>query len=112
MRSRACPSFKVFSSPARLPQVLFINTILKLLWPHLSPAIHKMAMEQAKVPLEDVCKKVGRWADQASNRGGCCFANRWGGWAGLASGDASPLVATLTPPQMSMQRVLVEVGCY
>lgn len=58
MRSRACPSFKVFSSPARLPQVLFINTILKLLWPHLSPAIHKMAMEQAKVPLEDVCKKV------------------------------------------------------
>lgn len=39
-------------------RVLFINTILKLLWPHLSPAIHKMAMEQAKVPLEDVCKKA------------------------------------------------------
>lgn len=58
----------MLSSPAHLPQVLFINTILKLLWPHLSPAIHKMAMEQAKVPLEDVCKKVrlsapvGVWA--------------------------------------------------
>ncbi len=49
-----CPLFP----PVSLPQVLFINTILKLLWPHLSPAIHKMAMEQAKVPLEDVCKKV------------------------------------------------------
>ena len=40
--------------------MLFINTILKLLWPHLSPAIHKMATEQAKVPLEEVCK-TGGW---------------------------------------------------
>lgn len=38
-------------------RLLFINTILTSLWPHLSPAIHKMAMEQAKIPLEDVCKK-------------------------------------------------------
>jgi hypothetical protein len=44
--------------PPALPQVLFINTILGLLWPHLSPAIHKTVMQQAKAPLEDVCKQV------------------------------------------------------
>ncbi|KAL4442698.1 hypothetical protein ABPG77_006692 [Micractinium sp. CCAP 211/92] len=39
-------------------RITFINTILLSLWPHLSPAIHKMAMEQAKAPLEDVCKQA------------------------------------------------------
>ncbi|KAL4424265.1 hypothetical protein ABPG75_001566 [Micractinium tetrahymenae] len=39
-------------------RITFINTILLSLWPHLSPAIHKMAMEQARAPLEDVCKKT------------------------------------------------------
>jgi hypothetical protein len=39
-------------------RVLFINTILGLLWPHLSPAIHKTVMQQAKAPLEDVCKQA------------------------------------------------------
>ncbi|PSC73977.1 synaptotagmin-2-like isoform X1 [Micractinium conductrix] len=39
-------------------RLLFINTILTALWPHLSPAIHKMAMEQAKAPLNDVCEKA------------------------------------------------------
>lgn len=39
-------------------RITFINTILLSLWPHLSPAIHKMAMEQAKAPLDDVCKQA------------------------------------------------------
>ena len=39
-------------------QVLFINTILQILWPHLSPAIHKEVLKQAKAPLDDVIKQV------------------------------------------------------
>lgn len=39
-------------------RVLFINSIIELLWPHLSPAIHKEALKQAKQPLDDVCKQV------------------------------------------------------
>lgn len=39
-------------------RVIFINSIMELLWPHLSPAIHKEALKQAKAPLDDICKKV------------------------------------------------------
>lgn len=52
----------------RRPQVLFINTILKLLWPHLSPAIHKQVTEQSKAPIKDVCDKA------RAEGGGCCSA--------------------------------------
>ena len=65
----ACPCLP--ASPACL-QVLFINSILQILWPHLSPAIHKLVMEQAAAPLAEACKKVGA---------GCRVAG-WG-WVGL-----------------------------
>jgi len=39
-------------------RALFINKILTLLWPHLSPAIHKEVMKQAKAPVDDVLAKV------------------------------------------------------
>ena len=77
--------------PVLSPQVLFINTILTTLWPHLSPAIHKMAMEQAKVPLEDVCKKVrsallrclgSRLAGACDTAAKVVVARRGGGAAG------------------------------
>lgn len=39
-------------------QALFINKILQLLWPHLSPAIHKEVMRQAKAPVDDALAKI------------------------------------------------------
>ena len=39
-------------------RALFINKILQLLWPHLSPAIHKEVMKQAKAPVDDILAKV------------------------------------------------------
>ena len=39
-------------------RALFINKILQLLWPHLSPAIHKEVMKQAKAPVDDILTKV------------------------------------------------------
>ena len=40
------------------PQALFINKILTLLWPHLSPAIHKEVMKQAKAPIAEALEKI------------------------------------------------------
>jgi C2 domain/Synaptotagmin-like mitochondrial-lipid-binding domain len=39
-------------------RALFINKILQLLWPHLSPAIHKEVMKQAKAPVDEILTKV------------------------------------------------------
>lgn len=39
-------------------RALFINKILKLLWPHLSPAIHKEVMKQAKAPIGDALASI------------------------------------------------------
>jgi hypothetical protein len=40
-------------------RALFINKILQLLWPHLSPAIHKEVMKQAKAPVDEILSTIG-----------------------------------------------------
>jgi Ca2+-dependent lipid-binding protein len=39
-------------------QALFINKILTLLWPHLSPAIHKEVMKQSRAPIAEALAKI------------------------------------------------------
>lgn len=54
--------------PSPLAQALFINKILSLLWPHLSPAIHKEVMKQAKAPIEAALAKIGPVQDLRIDR--------------------------------------------
>ncbi|KAL4515644.1 hypothetical protein Ndes2437B_g07071 [Nannochloris sp. 'desiccata'] len=49
-------------------RALFINKILQLLWPHLSPAIHKEVMKQAKAPVDEILAKVALVEDLRIDR--------------------------------------------
>ena len=39
-------------------QIRFMNTLLRQLWPHLSPALHKEIIVQSKAPVQEMVKKI------------------------------------------------------
>eukprot|EP00889_Picochlorum_renovo_P005356 jgi/Picre1/32386/NNA_007732.t1 len=39
-------------------RIRFMNTLLRQLWPHLSPALHKEIIVQSKAPVQEMVRKI------------------------------------------------------
>ncbi len=55
-----CPCLRTRTEAAdtACPQLVWMNHVIKTMWPHIGKVVFKQAVEQAKPILADICTKV------------------------------------------------------